>query len=104
MGVVAFKQLVSASGRMRTPRVTARSTTVALLQNEPFEVIVEEQRKLEDLVRAKELPEDKKLRPRRAFTKPNDHLLDMIQAGTELRDNPSHKDLKELTVQFKRHG
>jgi hypothetical protein len=77
---------------------------IALLENEPFEEVVRQQRKLDDLVRRRELPSDAKFRPRRAFHKPNDQVLMTVGAHTELRDNPSHQGLREMTVQFTRPG
>lgn len=78
--------------------------TIALLQNEPFDEVINEARNLDDLVRRKQLREGKKLRPRRAFAKPNDRLLQTIGARTDMRDNPSHPGLKVETVRFARRG
>lgn len=78
--------------------------TVAILQNEPFDKVVREARKLDDQIRLDQLPEDKKLRPRQAFVKPNDQLLKSIRAKIDVRDNPLHKGLKVNTVKFVRKG
>jgi hypothetical protein len=78
--------------------------TVALLQDEPIDEVVDEAYNLNDLVRRKQLKEGKKLRPRRAFVKPNDELLRVIGARTEMRDNPSHLGLTVETVQFVHRG
>lgn len=78
--------------------------TIALLQNEPFQDVIEEARKLDDKIREGELKEGKKLQPRRAFVKPNDQLLAMIGARKDLRDNPSHPGLDVETVRFVRAG
>lgn len=78
--------------------------TVALLQNEPFDEVIAEAYNLDESVRRKELREGKKLRPRKAFAKPNDQLLRTIGARTDMRDNPSHPGLKVETVRFARRG
>jgi hypothetical protein len=77
---------------------------VALLENEPFEEVVAQQRKLDLLVRTSELPADRELRPRRTFHRPNDHLLDAIGARVERRANPMHAGLTEETVRFAQPG
>lgn len=77
---------------------------VALLQDEPFDEVVEQARSLDDSVRQKQLKEGKKLRPRQAFVKPNDELIRMVRARTDMRDNPSHPGLTVETVHFARRG
>jgi hypothetical protein len=76
---------------------------IAVLEDEPFDEVVRRAKELDDLIRRSELPEDKKLRPRRAFIKPKDELLAAIHARTYERDHPIYPGLKMLTARFERH-
>ncbi|GAB3584988.1 hypothetical protein GCM10027445_61910 [Amycolatopsis endophytica] len=76
--------------------------SVAFFHDKPFDDAAHHAAKLDELVRAQELPEDKTLRPRRVFAHPKDQLLRQIRATTETRDHPRHAGLKEQTVRFLR--
>lgn len=80
----------------------AKSLAVALLENQPYDEVVRHALELDVQVRRAELPEDKKLRPRRVFDKPKAKLLRDIRAVTVTRDHPKHLGLEEETVRFER--
>jgi hypothetical protein len=84
-------------------RAHAFSFAVAVLENQPFEHVMQRAWALDQNIRKARLPEDKKLRPRCVLHKPKDELLREIRAKTEVRDHPKHKDLFEETIRFERH-
>ncbi|MEU5846554.1 hypothetical protein [Saccharopolyspora shandongensis] len=85
-------------------REYAMSLAVAVLENEPYDRVVAHATLLDEEIRKAQLPEDKKLRPRRVFEKPKQQLLDDIQTETVERQHPRHTGLREETVRFKREG
>jgi hypothetical protein len=77
---------------------------VAVLENQPYDEVARLATVLDMLIRTAELPEDKKLRPRRVFDSSRDELLAAVGAQVVLRDHPEHKGLREETVRFVRPG
>jgi hypothetical protein len=84
-------------------RAHAYSFAVAVLENQPFEHVMQRAWALDQDIRTARLPEDGKLRPRCVLDKSKDEMLREIRAKTEVRDHPKHKDLFEETVRFERH-
>ncbi|MCS7476399.1 hypothetical protein ACFFQW_04355 [Umezawaea endophytica] len=79
-----------------------KALAVALLENQPFEEVMRHGMNLDQRIRSAELPEDKKLRPRRVFAKSKEALLRDIRAVPTVRDHPRHAGLREETVRFER--
>lgn len=77
---------------------------VAVLEHRPYDEVVSHAVKLDEMVRTAQLPEGKKLRPRRVFEKPKDQLLHDIRCTPVKRDHPRHTGLNEETVRFAREG
>ncbi|MDX8056376.1 hypothetical protein SK571_43975 [Lentzea sp. BCCO 10_0798] len=83
-------------------RAHAYSFAVAVLENQPFEHVMQRAWALDQNIRKARLPEDGKLRPRCVFDKPKNEMLKEIRAKTEIRAHPKHKDLFEETIRFER--
>jgi hypothetical protein len=79
-----------------------KAVAVALLEHHPYDEVVPLVLELDEQIRRAELAEDKKLRPRRLFTKSKEELLRDVRAVTVIRDHPKHLGLKEETVRFER--
>jgi hypothetical protein len=79
-----------------------KAVAVALLEGQPFEEVMRRGLDLDERIRNAELPEDKKLRPRRVFAKSKDALLRDILAVPTVRDHPRHAGLQEETIRFER--
>ncbi|MGZ3140898.1 hypothetical protein ACVDFE_02605 [Lentzea chajnantorensis] len=84
-------------------RAHAYSFAVAVLENQPYEHVMDRAWALDQDIRTARLPEDKKLRPRCVFDRSKDRMLREIRATTEVRAHPKHKDMFEETVRFERH-
>jgi len=80
----------------------AMGMAVAVLENQPYDEVVAHALGLDRQIRAAELPEDKKLRPRRIFTCPKAVLLRDNKAEVIERDHPRYTGVKEETVRFRR--
>ncbi|GGP41972.1 hypothetical protein [Saccharothrix coeruleofusca] len=80
------------------------SFAVALLENQPYDEVVTHALALDKKIREAELPEDKKLRPRRVFDSSKEQLLRDVGATTVVRKHPKHDGLREETVRFERQG
>jgi hypothetical protein len=78
--------------------------TTAALENQPYDEVARHATELDVLIRTAELPEDKKLRPRRVFATRKDEILATIDAQVVLRDHPEYPGLTEETVRFVRPG
>jgi len=76
------------------------ATAVAVLENQPYDEVVTYALDLDRRIREAELPEDKKLRPRRIFTNPKAVLLLDNKAQAQERPHPRHNGLNEETVRF----
>jgi hypothetical protein len=94
----AVTQWFSKQNGIEIPKALA----VALLENQPFEEVMRHGRDLDQRIRTAEIPEDKKLRPRRVFATSKEALLRDILAESTIRDHPRHEGMQEETVRFER--
>ncbi|MEU7475509.1 hypothetical protein AB0A63_05960 [Lentzea sp. NPDC042327] len=84
-------------------RAHAYSFAVAVLENQPYEHVMDRAWALDMDIRKARLAEGRRLRPCCVLHKPKDQLLREIRATTEVRAHPKHKDMFEETVRFERH-
>jgi hypothetical protein len=78
--------------------------TTAILENQPYDEVVEQATVLDRMIRTAELPADKELRPRKVFATAKNDLLEDARAEVVVRDHPEHAGLTEETIRFHRRG
>lgn len=80
----------------------AMSFAVAVLENQPYDEVVELALDLDMRLREAELAPGESAAPRPAFSSSRDMLLGEAKAEVVLRPHPTHKGLSEETVRFRR--
>ncbi|WP_028926680.1 hypothetical protein [Pseudonocardia acaciae] len=75
---------------------------IALLEDQPYDEVVESTMALDLALRTAEMPQDRQPRPRRLFAMSKAQALDAINACVVVRDHPEHRGLREETVRFER--
>lgn len=73
-----------------------------MLENQPYDEVVESAIALDLVLRTAEMPEDRRPRPRRLFATSKEQALEAINACVVVRDHPAHRGLREETVRFER--
>lgn len=81
---------------------TSLSLAIALLEDQPYDEVVQSALALDLALRTAELPADRELRPRRLFATSKEQVLEATHACVVLRDHPQHRGLREETVRFER--
>lgn len=81
---------------------TSLSLAIALLEDQPYDEVVQSALALDLALRTAELPADRELRPRRLFATSKEQVLEATNACVVLRDHPQHRGLREETVRFER--
>ncbi|GAA2814176.1 hypothetical protein [Saccharopolyspora taberi] len=82
----------------------AMALTVAVLENSPYDVVVQQALELDEQIRSAQLPEDKPLRPRKIFDKSKEQLLRDTRTTTDDSEHPKHPGLRVETIRFNRQG
>jgi hypothetical protein len=81
---------------------TSLSLAIALLEDQPYDEVVESALALDLALRTAEMPADRDPRPRRLFATSKEQVLEATNACVVLRDHPRHRGLREETVRFER--
>lgn len=75
---------------------------IALLEDQPYDEVVESAMTLDLALRTAEMAVDRRPRPRRLFATSKEQALEAINACVIDRDHPQHRGLREETVRFER--
>lgn len=81
---------------------TSLALAIALLEDQPYDEVVESATALDLALRIAEMPGDRPPRPRRLFATSKEQALEAINACVVVRDHPTHQGLHEETVRFER--